>query len=114
MVKRKIWKPKQVEVEWIDAVDRTTLHGTLGAVLDKAKLVQRLTGGYLLKCDEFLTVLAHDYDPPEETDEEPEVGNITIIPSGWVIHVKHKGRVIITSPAVTFSKPDVKTEEAPS
>ena len=86
--KKKIWKPQLVVVEWVDACDRVQLSGTLGAVLDRAKLMRRESSGYLLKTDEFLTVLARDYDPPENAEEEPEVGGITVIPSGWVLAIR--------------------------
>ena len=86
--KKKVWKPQLVVVEWVDACDRVQLSGTLGAVLDRAKLMRRESSGYLLKTDEFLTVLARDYDPPENAEEEPEVGGITVIPTGWVIAIR--------------------------
>lgn len=88
----KAWKPSLVEVEWDDACTIDSLHGTLNGVLDEAKLVRRLTVGYLLKSDDRVVVLAKDYDPPESNDDVPEVGNITVIPAGWVVRIVSRER----------------------
>jgi len=78
---KKFWRPIKVTVKWIDACVRTDLHGTLAAVLDRAKLMQRESQGWLLRYDDLLTVIARDYDAPEEDGELPEIGDIQIMPS---------------------------------
>lgn len=85
-------KPPQVEVEWFDAVGYDSVHGTLGHVLDRAKILLRRTVGYLVHQDEYRTILAHDYDAPTQQDEEPEYGNITVIPTGWVKKTRYLQR----------------------
>lgn len=89
MRRRKAWRPKKVTVEWVDACTRVELHGTLGSMLDRAKLTRRESQGWLLRYDDDLTVIARDYDAPESDGEEPMVGDVQIMPSGWVIAVRH-------------------------
>lgn len=92
--RRRVWKPTQVTVEWIDACVRVEVHGTLSAVLEKAKLARRQSQGWLIRYDQYLTVIARDYDPPDELGTEPEVGDVQIMPSGWVLAVRSGGRLI--------------------
>lgn len=73
-------KPPRVEITWIDACDKFEQY-----TLEEARslqLVERHTTGYLIHQDEERTVLAHDWDPPNE------VCNVVVIPSGWVKQVR--------------------------
>lgn len=81
-------KPILVEIDWTDARDLNEAC-KLGDVAAFATLVHRTTSGFLVYVDEERVVLAHDWDPPEE------VGNFTIVPTGWVTKIKRaNGRVI--------------------
>jgi len=86
-------KPPQVVVVWTDAIDRP-LECRLDEAEIKAKVKLRYgreTSGLLVYKDEEVTVLAHDFDPAEETDEDqrPEVGHFTAIPTGWVTKIRY-------------------------
>lgn len=116
MKRRWVWKPPQVEVEWVDACGYDELNGTKGAVLDRAKLRVRQTAGFLIHQDgpevasEILrrTVLAHDYDPPVDASEEPAVGNITVVPTAWVMKIRYKSR----KESVKKAKPSAEAESS--
>lgn len=89
-------KPPLVEVTWTDAIDRP-LECRLSEEEIKNKVhlrKNRQTRGLLVYNDAEKTVLAHDYDPPEEHDEDQraEVGNFTVIPTGWVTHLRYVER----------------------
>ena len=75
-------KPPLVEVEWIDARD---VMGGCAYEPEKIKafatLIRRTTSGFLAYQDDEALRLAHDYDGAEDP---PEVGNFTVIPTGWV------------------------------
>lgn len=85
-------KPPRVEVVWIDACDKFEQF-----TLDEARkqtLVERHTTGYLVHRDEERTIIAHDWDPPNE------VCNVVVIPSGWVKQVRgQKPRVRKEAPS---------------
>lgn len=123
MAHKKVWKPQGVEVEWLDAASYSTFNGTLADMVQRGKLRQRFTKGYLIHQDgeEVVsptlrrTVLAHDYDPPQEESDEPEVGNLTTIPSMWVIAIrsdKRKSRKSKASPVV--SEPLITPQKEPT
>lgn len=102
MKKPRVWRPPQVRVVWLDACRRSSVSGTLAAVLDLSKLRLTETSGYLLRYDDKLTVLCNDYDPPESAEEEPTFGDTVTIPSGWVLAVmKGRRKVEKTAQAVT-------------
>lgn len=89
-------KPPSVVVTWTDAVDRS-LECRLDENEIKAKVKLRYgreTGGLLVYKDDEETILAHDYDPAEATDEDqrPEVGNFTVIPTGWITKIRYVER----------------------
>ncbi len=83
----KVQKPPLVEIEWIDARDQNESF-KLVDVAANVRLVHRTTSGYLVleEAAEIgplaRTILAHDWDAPDE------VGNFTVIPSGWVKKVR--------------------------
>lgn len=87
-------KPPLVEITWLDACD---LNGQapwepggqeIGA---RFKLKERQTVGLLVYQAEDRTILAHDYDKAEPTDEDqrPLVGNLTVVPTGWVTKLRY-------------------------
>ena len=98
MAKKKAHKPPRVEVVWVDACGYDAVHGTRGHVLDHAKLVIRETVGYLLDKDETRVVLVHDYDAPSLPDDEPEFGNVTVIPTGWILKIKGGPKAHVAKP----------------
>lgn len=87
-------KPPLVEVTWTDARDDST--DGLRYPSDEIRLrinlrYGRTTRGLLVHQDEEKTILAHDFDLPEKNDDDqrPEVGNFTVIPTGWVTRVRY-------------------------
>lgn len=92
MTRRRVWKPQQVVLTWVDACEHGSMSGPRGAVIEKAKLVTRETLGYLVYQDEHRTLLARNYDPPLQKDDEPEVDSIIVIPTGWVTGIRHINR----------------------
>ena len=95
--RKKVWKPRRVAVEWIDARGDISLQGSLAFILSKASLAHRETSGYLVAHEHDtplgkVTVIAHDYDRPQAREDEPEAGNCTFIPSAWVIKIKYLDR----------------------
>ena len=89
-------RPPDVVVVWTDATDRT-LECRYDAdnpseIKNRVHLRKgRETRGMLVYQDNEKTILAHDYDPPEENDDDrrPEVGNFTVIPTGWIETIRH-------------------------
>ena len=80
-------KPPHVLVEWTDARNIMEQDLTLAECLAKATLAKRTSVGYLLLKDDERTVLACDYDPTQQHQDEDNFGNLTVIPSGWVTGV---------------------------
>lgn len=96
MAKKKSWKPPFVEVEWIDAASHYQIHGDRAVMVAAATLYHRNTAGYLVWQDGEdvpekwrRTILAHDYDRLQSGTDEPEVGNATVIPTGWVLNIRY-------------------------
>ncbi len=97
----RVKRPPDVVVVWIDATDRTMEcrydPENPTELKNRVHLRKgRETRGMLVYQDEEKTILAHDYDPPEENDDDrrPEVGNFTVIPTGWiecVRYTRHRG-----------------------
>lgn len=107
--RKSYWRPDQVRVLWLDAVAYGTLEGTRTAVLEQAKLARRESVGWLLRYDDTLTVIARDYDAPDEDEDEPRVGDVMVIPSGWVLGVFRGKRPVSRDSATAPQKP----QEAP-
>lgn len=81
-------KPPLVEVEWTDATD-IAFNGTVEEAKTK-KLACRFQAGYLVHQNENVTILAQTYDPANEEGDEATVERLTLIPTGWVISIRHR------------------------
>lgn len=85
----RIRRPQIVEVDWLDACDRTFV-GPIAEALVRAKLAHRFQTGYLLRADDELVVLAQTFDPAQDDQDEAEVESLTIIPAGWVKTLRYR------------------------
>lgn len=85
-------KPPVVEVEWIDACNRSDDAIPVDEAMTRLNLVTRKTVGYLAGQNDSKLVLAKDFDPADNENEKDTLGNFTVIPSGWVKSIKYVTR----------------------
>jgi hypothetical protein len=89
--------PLNCIVTWDDACNRQVdgLHwnGTIESAMKIAEAAPlykgRQTAGFLVYINEEALWLAHDYD-----EEEDQVGNLTVVPLGWIAEVRTARRVL--------------------
>jgi hypothetical protein len=95
--------PVRVVVEWVDARNVLEQDLTHDEALARGKLAHRTTVGYLVHRDDERTLLSADYDPEQPGQDEPNYGNLTVIPTGWVrsMHYLDKRRPRPTKPKGT-------------
>jgi len=87
----KLIRPPLVEVEWMDAVDRK-FSGPVPEAIRRGRLYRRFQAGYLIHQDEEVTLLTQTWDPPDVTEheEEPQVDALTVIPTKWIVKIRHR------------------------
>lgn len=77
-------KHQLVEVHWLDACTYTNTYEVTEAI-EVCKLTERKTFGVLIHRDETRVLIAGTLD------KDGEVGDVTVVPTGWVTEIINQG-----------------------